>query len=942
MGIPGPDGGAKQQGGGGAGARPPDRVIPFGKYQLLERVSVGGMAEVFKAKSFGIEGFEKILAVKRILPTMAEDGDFIEMFIDEAKIAGQLSHANICPIYELGKVGDAHYIAMEFVWGKDLLQLMNRFRKMRKHMPPAMVAWIAAKVCEGLDYAHRKRDRNGNPMNIIHRDMSPQNVLVSYEGQIKIIDFGIAKAASRTTKTQAGVLKGKFGYMSPEQVRGLPVDSRSDLFAVGTCMHEMSTGERLFLGESDFTTLEKVRNAEVPPPSRGLADYPPELERIIMKALTLDVADRWSSAAEMQEALQRFLTTQKPPYGTSKLAAWMKTAFAAELAAEKERMQAYQAAARSAPASAPPPAPAAPGVPAPTRAPRPRMPTMLGVGAPAPAPPTVAPPLRKPPAPQPFAPNETAQLDTADLGAFADDMDDLAGEKTMVGASPFDDDTGESVDLPDQPTQIFFTADDAAADEPATTTRAPSASGASGVEVSHADLYGAAAAPTAPPQRTFPPPAASTSRPAAAVGPSPAPAFAAAAAIGLQPTLPAMAPPPASAPPPAANFTAPPAPIAHAGAPPFDPQQPLPGVVPLPTPTGAAAFAPAPATPARPPSTQGAGRAQLVGIALAAVLLVAVGAGIAVLIFGRPAGGTVEVQTVPAVPGDIYVDGTLLGQAPKRLEPVPPGDHIIEVRAAGYAPAQRRVTVTAGNTTMMEIAMVPSTTPPAAPAALALGAAPTPPGVVAAPPPGIVPAPPAALGVVSPLPGLAPPAPAVPAAAPEAPPPAPAAAAAAVLPAPAPIAPAPAPVAAAPAPARVVAPPAAPPPTPAPAAPAPTRSAPAREPAPARSAPTREPAPARSAPTREPAPARSAPARSSASEAPAASSARGSGTLAISTQPWARVFLDGRDTRRDTPVRDLRARAGRHTIGLRKPDGTMVEFEVEVVADETTTIIRRL
>ena len=320
MGIPSPSGGAKQQGGGGGG-RPPERLIPFGKYQLLERVSVGGMAEVFKAKSFGIEGFEKILAIKRILPTMAEDNDFIEMFIDEAKIAGQLNHANICPIYELGKVGDSHYIAMEFVWGKDLLQLMNRFRKMRKHMQPAMVAWIGAKVCEGLDYAHRKRDRNGNPMNIIHRDMSPQNVLVSYEGQVKVIDFGIAKAAARTTKTQAGVLKGKFGYMSPEQVRGLPVDARSDLFAIGTCLHEMSTGERLFLGESDFTTLEKVRNADVLPPSRAIQDFPPELEAIIMKALTLDVADRWTSAAEMQEALQRFLAAQKPPYGTSKLAA---------------------------------------------------------------------------------------------------------------------------------------------------------------------------------------------------------------------------------------------------------------------------------------------------------------------------------------------------------------------------------------------------------------------------------------------------------------------------------------------------------------------------------------------------------------------------------------------------------------------------------------------
>ena len=175
-------------------AKSADRVIPFGKYLLVDRIAVGGMAEVYTAKSFGVEGFEKILAIKRILPTMAEDQDFIQMFINEAKIAGQLTHANVCPIYELGKIGESHYIAMEYVWGKDLLQIMNRFRKMRKQMPPSMAAWIVAKMCEGLDYAHRKKDRNGKPLAIIHRDVSPQNCLVSYEGQVKMIDFGIAKA----------------------------------------------------------------------------------------------------------------------------------------------------------------------------------------------------------------------------------------------------------------------------------------------------------------------------------------------------------------------------------------------------------------------------------------------------------------------------------------------------------------------------------------------------------------------------------------------------------------------------------------------------------------------------------------------------------------------------------------------------------------------------
>ena len=182
MGNVGPNGGAGGGGGlqkPGAPAAPParsgDRVIPFGKYLLLDRLAVGGMAEVYTAKSFGVEGFEKIIAIKRILPTMAEDEDFIQMFIDEAKIAGQLTHANITPIFELGKIGESHYIAMEYVWGKDLLQIMNRFRRMRRHMPPVMAAWIASKMSEGLDFAHRKRDRQGQPLYIVHRDVSPQN-----------------------------------------------------------------------------------------------------------------------------------------------------------------------------------------------------------------------------------------------------------------------------------------------------------------------------------------------------------------------------------------------------------------------------------------------------------------------------------------------------------------------------------------------------------------------------------------------------------------------------------------------------------------------------------------------------------------------------------------------------------------------------------------------
>jgi eukaryotic-like serine/threonine-protein kinase len=316
--------------------------IPFGKYLLLERISVGGMAEVFKAKSFGVEGFEKIIAIKRILPTMVEDADFIQMFIDEAKIAGQLSHANICQIFELGKINESHFIAMEFIWGKDLLQIQNRFRKLRLHMPVSMAAFIAAKMCEGLDYAHKKKDARGNPLHIVHRDVSPQNILVSYEGEIKLIDFGIAKAATRSSKTQAGVLKGKFGYMSPEQVRGLPLDRRSDLFALGTILYELLTGERLFLGESDFSTLEKVRNADIQPPSRHNRNVPPALEKIVMKALAKEPEDRFQWANELQEELLSFVMGVPPVFTAKQLSAWMKEAFAPELARERQLLEQYK------------------------------------------------------------------------------------------------------------------------------------------------------------------------------------------------------------------------------------------------------------------------------------------------------------------------------------------------------------------------------------------------------------------------------------------------------------------------------------------------------------------------------------------------------------------------------------------------------------------------
>lgn len=305
--------------------------VPFGKYLLLERISVGGMAEVFKAKTFGVGGFEKVVAVKRILPSLAEDTEFVEMFVDEAKICGQLQHANIGQVYELGRVDETHFIAMEFVWGRDLLQVSNRLRKNKHLIDPRLAALIAAEACDGLDYAHRKKDQSGRWLQIIHRDISPQNLLVSFDGEVKIVDFGIAKAALRNSKTQAGVLKGKFGYMSPEQVRGLPIDRRSDIFALGIILWELLTNEKLFTGETDFETLERVKNGAVPLPSSKNPKIPKALDLIVKKALERGVEDRYAWASEMREALLHYVHEGEGAVSAKKLSNLMRELFAPEL-----------------------------------------------------------------------------------------------------------------------------------------------------------------------------------------------------------------------------------------------------------------------------------------------------------------------------------------------------------------------------------------------------------------------------------------------------------------------------------------------------------------------------------------------------------------------------------------------------------------------------------
>lgn len=317
---------------------------PFGqKLLLLERIALGGMAEVFRAKSFGVEGFERLVAVKRILPSLVQDAEFIKMFIDEARIAAHLSHQNIIQIYDLGRHDDLYYISMEYVAGRDLRLILDHFKRKKAPMEQGMAAYVLARIAEALDYAHRKRDPAGKPLRIIHRDVSPQNVMVSYDGDVKLCDFGIAKAAVQSTRTQAGVLKGKFAYMSPEQVRGRPIDHRSDLFALGVIFFEMLTAERLFLAENDYTTLENVREAKVPKPRSVNRAVSPEAERICLKLLAKEPEARYQSAAEVFEDLFQLTSQAAHRFHARHLRQFMHDVYAKELSAENAKLESYLA-----------------------------------------------------------------------------------------------------------------------------------------------------------------------------------------------------------------------------------------------------------------------------------------------------------------------------------------------------------------------------------------------------------------------------------------------------------------------------------------------------------------------------------------------------------------------------------------------------------------------
>ena len=306
-------------------------IQTFGKYQILERIATGGMAEIYKAKLEGIGGFQRTFAIKRILPNLSQNSEYIAMLVDEAKVAGLLSHANIVQILDLGQVDNIWYIAMEYVHGRDLGAVLRRARHKGLTLPVPHTVFVTIELLKGLEYAHQRQVmRGGRPvaLNIIHRDVSPPNILLSFQGECKLTDFGIARASLKVMETVAGVVKGRFDYMSPEQAAAVKdLDQRSDLFAVGVVLYEMLTGHHPFRTDSEIGTVEKVRTGEYVPVSQRNAEVPFSLETIVDRALQVDREDRYPTATAFKEALDKFFHDAGFIFTHATLASYVKGLF---------------------------------------------------------------------------------------------------------------------------------------------------------------------------------------------------------------------------------------------------------------------------------------------------------------------------------------------------------------------------------------------------------------------------------------------------------------------------------------------------------------------------------------------------------------------------------------------------------------------------------------
>ncbi len=895
--------------------------VKFGKYYLLERISVGGMAEVFKAKSFGEAGFERLVALKRILPSIAEDAEFIAMFVDEAKLAVQLTHPNVAQIFELGKVGDSYFIALEYVAGKDMRAIFERVKKRSEPIMVPMACYMVMKLCEGLDYAHNKKDAAGRSLELVHRDVSPQNILVSYDGDVKLIDFGIAKAASKSSKTQAGILKGKFGYMSPEQVRGLQVDRRSDVFAVGICLYELLTNERLFVGESDFSTLEKVRNVEIMPPTTYNKRIPDGLEAIVLQALAKHPEDRFQSAMDLHDALQSFMYTSGNFFARKDLSAVMHRIFAEEISKELGRDEEFRKfdsrkandleelegtavlppPTQAPPADAPKSAAAAPraGTPPPPPPP-PRTPrgTVMGVGGaatPPVAPPTPAPappPQRAPSAPPPM-PGAAARITAPATSAPVVIPPPPTTAPPLPKAAPppaesAESEAAEAMDWDEEElaTQVYDRPEAAKAmglppppSVPRSNTPPPRAGRTTGVLPALPALPGrsGSAAPPSPASAGVTPPLPSTALPAVAPP-----------VVNAPPALPVVNAPPLAAPLPSVA-AAPPPPSAAPALAPSVPPRPGPASAKDPWHLGSdPKFSRPPEAPARPEPRKAEGNSvvvmSLLGVvAVAALVIIALK-----LTRGEPMGGLLITTNVGGVA--VLVDSQPLVGNGQRFE-VPDLTvarlHRVEVRKPGFRPFTQEVPVRESQVQQMQVELEPEPTTAAVP-----------PLVAAAEVPSVA---------QTPAPGVA-----------------------------QPVAPTPAPVAAPAAPVAVAAPTPAPSPRPAPAAAAPrpvVRVAAAPRPA---AVPVARPAP-RPVPARPVAAAAPAPA-----PVPAAAAAGGNtGRLLFSTRPASNCTIAGQGTSFSTP-RALTLPPGSYRINCRNEElASSGTFSVTITAGGTTDFRNR-
>ncbi len=328
---------------GGDGSPPRDpigpmAVRPFGKYFLVRKLAEGGMAEIFLAKQVGVEGFEKNVVIKRMLQHLSSVPDFVSMFLDEARLAARLSHPNIVTIADLGHADGCYYICMEYLAGEDFSTMLRTSARRREYVPLSISLRVLAEAARGLDFAHNFTDAQGKPLNVVHRDISPSNIFVTYTGQVKVLDFGIAKAESRVTNTTAGVVKGKYMYMAPEQARSGQVDRRADVFSLGVSLYEAVTNVRPFARDNDLAILNAVLQCDYKPPRELRPDLPVELEQVVQKALMLDPGLRYQSAAELAADLERFLSATTSGSGHTALSEFMHSFFGKERVSQKTRI----------------------------------------------------------------------------------------------------------------------------------------------------------------------------------------------------------------------------------------------------------------------------------------------------------------------------------------------------------------------------------------------------------------------------------------------------------------------------------------------------------------------------------------------------------------------------------------------------------------------------